>query len=81
MTNADWWATAKTPGQAKQRPARPSGRVWTMHHGTHEATLDLRLVPGLGAEIVLSIDNELRRARFYWRTQALEMSSPRRSPD
>jgi hypothetical protein len=33
----------------------------------------LRLVPGLGAEIVLSIDNELRRARFYWRTQALEM--------
>jgi hypothetical protein len=35
-----------------------------MHHGTHEAALDLRLVPGLGAQIVLSIDNELRRARF-----------------
>ena len=30
-------------------------------------------MPGLGAEIVLSIDNELRRARFYWRTQVLEM--------
>ena len=50
---------------------RQSGRIWTMHHGTHEAALDLRLVPGLGADIVLSIDNELRRARFYWRTQAL----------
>jgi hypothetical protein len=44
-----------------------------MQHGAHEAALDLRLVPGLGAEIVLSIDNEFRRARFYWRTQALEM--------
>ena len=44
-----------------------------MHHGTHEAALDLRLVPELGAEIVLSIDNELRRARFYWRTQVFEM--------
>ena len=44
-----------------------------MHHGNHEAALDVRLVPGLGAEIVLSIDNELRRARFYWRTQVLEM--------
>ena len=73
MTNADWWATVKTPGKPKERPPRPSGRVWTMHYGTHEAALDLRLVPGLGAEIVLSIDNELRRARFYWRTQALEM--------
>ena len=70
MTNADWWATVKTPGQVKERPPRPSGRVWTMHHGTHEAALDLRLVAGFGAEIVLSIDNELRRARFYWRTQA-----------
>ena len=47
---------------------RQSGRTWTMHHGTHEAALDLRLVPGLGADIVLSIDNESRRARFYWRT-------------
>ena len=73
MTNAEWWATVKTPAQAKERPPRPSGRVWTMRHGTHEAALDLRLVPGLGAEIVLSIDHELRRARFYWRTQALEM--------
>lgn len=70
MTNADWWATVKTPGRAKAQPPRPSGRVWT---STHKAALDLRLVPGLGAEIVLSIDNELRRARFYWRTQALEM--------
>ena len=73
LTNADWWATVKTPGQAKARPPRPSGRVWTMHHGTHKAALEMRLIEGLGAEIVLSIDNELRRARFYRRTQVLEM--------
>lgn len=73
MTDSEWWARVKSPGQAKEFPPRLSGRVWTMRHGSHEAALDLRLVEGLGAEIVLSIDSELRRARFYWRTQALEM--------
>ena len=73
MTNAEWWATVKTPAQVKARPPRLSGRVWTMRHGSHEAALDMRLIEGLGAEIVLSIDNELRRARFYGRTQVLDM--------
>jgi hypothetical protein len=33
----------------------------------------VRLVDRIGAELVLSVNGELRRARFYWRTQFLEL--------
>ena len=63
----------ETPDWLKSRRRNDLRARQDVRHGTHEAALDLRLVSGLGAEIVLSIDNELRRARFYWRTQMLEM--------
>jgi hypothetical protein len=31
----------------------------------HEAPIELRAVPGVGAELVLSVDGELRRTWLY----------------
>jgi hypothetical protein len=38
-------------------------RVWTLHKGDHAAAIDLKVVPGIGAEIVLTVDGELRKTR------------------
>lgn len=73
MTDSDWWATVKTKPKSASQPPRPSGRVLTLHHGQHIASLDLRLVENLGAELVLSVNGQLRRARFYRRQQVLEL--------
>ena len=40
-------------------------RVWTLRKGELEAATDLRPVPGIGAEVVLTVDGELRRSRLY----------------
>jgi hypothetical protein len=36
--------------------------VWTLHKGEHAAATDLKAVPGIGAEIVLTVGGELRNA-------------------
>ena len=65
MTNADWWARVV---QARtERADLIPRRVWTLRNGSREAAIDLREVPGVGAEIVLSVDGELRRSRLYRR--------------
>jgi len=33
--------------------------------GEHEATIDLKAVPGIGAEIVLTVDGEMRKTRLF----------------
>ena len=73
MTNSDWWATVKQPVQPKAVPARETGRVLTLHKGTHEAALDLRTVPAIGHELILSVDGEWRRMRVFRRQQPLEL--------
>jgi len=73
VTNPEWWASCKKPIVPREPPRRLSGRVWTLHRDRHEATLDLRLVEHYGAEILLTVNGELKRARFYWRTQVLAM--------
>jgi hypothetical protein len=40
-------------------------RVWTLHKGEHAAAIDLKAVPGIGAEIVLTVDGELRKTRLF----------------
>jgi hypothetical protein len=69
MTNADWWARV-----VQARTARDDlmpQRLWTLHKGEHAAAIDLKAVPGIGAEIVLSVDGEMRRTRlFRWHEQA-----------
>jgi hypothetical protein len=72
MTNADWWA------RVVQTRARHddllSQRVWTLRKSGDEAVMGLRAVPGVGAEIVLSVDGELRRTRLYRAYEQAELS-------
>lgn len=40
-------------------------RLWTLRRSQHEATLDLRTVPAMGRELLLSVDGNIRRSRLY----------------
>ena len=73
MTSADWWARVV---QARtEHDDRLPRRVWTLRKGTSEAAIDLRAVSGIGAEIVLTVDGELRRTRLYRAHEQAELSS------
>ena len=48
-------------------------RVWVLRKGTSEAAIHLRAVPGIGAEIVLTIDDELRRSRLFRSHEQVEL--------
>ena len=53
MTNTDdWWARV-VQARTERDDLRPQ-RVWTLHKGEHAAAIDLKAVPGVGAEIVLA---------------------------
>ena len=49
-------------------------RIWALCKDGHQATVDLRAVPGVGAELVLSVNGELRRARLYRAHEQAELS-------
>ena len=55
---------ARRPSAHRARYRLPRPR-WTLRKGTSEAAIDLRAVSGVGAEIVLTVDSELRRSRLY----------------
>jgi hypothetical protein len=40
-------------------------RAWTLHKGEHAAAIDFKAVPGIGAEVVLTVDGEWRKARLF----------------
>jgi hypothetical protein len=40
-------------------------RLWALRKGEHEAAIDLKAVPGIGAEIVLTVDGEMRKTRLF----------------
>jgi hypothetical protein len=63
MTNADWWARVVQARTARE-DLLPE-RVWALRKGEHEAAIDLKAVPGLGAEIVLTVDGEMRKTRLF----------------
>jgi hypothetical protein len=63
MTNSDWWARV-VKARTEHDDLIPR-RVWTLRKGEQEAAIDLRPVLGIGAEIVLTVDGELRRSRLY----------------
>jgi hypothetical protein len=63
MTDADWWARV-VQARAAREDLLPK-RVWSLRKGGHEATIDVRAVSGVGAEIVPTVNGELRRSRLY----------------
>ncbi len=72
MTNADWWARV-VEARTRHDDLLPQ-RVWTLRKSGHEAAIDLRAVPGVGAEIVLTVDGEWRRPRLYRAHEQAELS-------
>ena len=48
-------------------------RVWALRKGEHEAAIDLT-VPGIGAEIVLTVDGELRKTRLFRSHEQAELT-------
>jgi hypothetical protein len=65
MTNADWWARV-VKARTEHEDLLPQ-RVWALRKGEHAAAIDLKAVPGVGAEIVLTVDGELRKTRLFRR--------------
>jgi len=72
LTNAAWWARV-VQARTERADLLPQ-RVWTLRNGTSEAAIDLRAVPGIGAEIILTVDGELRRTRLYRAHEQAELS-------
>jgi hypothetical protein len=63
VNDAAWWARV-VQARTERDDLRPQ-RVWTLHRGEHAAAIDLKAVPGIGAEIVLTVDGELRKTRLF----------------
>jgi hypothetical protein len=73
VNDAAWWARV-VQARTERDDLRPQ-RVWTLHKGEHAAAIDLKAVPGTGAEVVLTVDGEWRRTRlFRSHEQAAELS-------
>jgi hypothetical protein len=71
MTNADWWARV-VQARTERDDLLPQ-RVWALRKGEHEAAIDLKAIPGIGAEIVLTVDGEWRRSRLFRSHQQAEL--------
>jgi hypothetical protein len=63
MNDAAWWARV-VQARTERDDLRPK-RVWTRHKGEHAAAIDLKAVPGVGAEMALTVNGELRKTRLY----------------
>jgi hypothetical protein len=59
MTNADRWARV-VEARTERDDLRPK-RVWVLRKEGREAAIDVKAVPGMGAEIVLSDGSGARR--------------------
>jgi hypothetical protein len=68
MNDAAWWARV-VQARTERDGLRPH-RVLALRKDGHEAAIDLKAVPGIGAEIVLTVDGELRKTRLFRFTRA-----------
>src|SRR5215213_8257264 len=76
MTNADWWARV-VQARTERDDLLPQ-RLWALRKGEHEAAIDLKAVPGIGAEIVLTVDGAWRKTRLFRSHEQADWSA--RSP-
>jgi len=63
--NSEWWDRAKTPPQPETIPVRPRDRVCTLRKDQHEATLETRIVRGVGQELIFSINGGWLRMKVF----------------
>jgi hypothetical protein len=66
MTNHAWWA--RVVQDRTERDDLRLQRVSTLHKGDHAAATDLKAVPGIGVEIVLTVDGSCARRACSDRT-------------
>jgi hypothetical protein len=50
-------------------------RVWTLRNGTREVAIDVKALPGIGAEIVITADGEWRKTRLFRSHEQAELVS------
>jgi hypothetical protein len=53
VNDTAWWARV-VPARTERDDLRPQ-RVWTLHNGDHAAAIDVKAEPGIGAEVVLTV--------------------------
>jgi hypothetical protein len=71
MTNADRWARV-----VQARTAREDLRVGALHKGEHEAAIDVKVVPGIGAEIAIADTRAMFEAERWARFTSRTMQAP-----
>jgi hypothetical protein len=59
----------RTPDSTAREDLGPQ-RVWTLHKGEHAAAIDLNSVPGIGAELVLTMTKAAQDAAVRSHEQA-----------
>jgi hypothetical protein len=67
-------ANGVTTNRSKHENALAVKALWTIRKGEHEASLRVRQVPGIGAEIALFIDGELQ-SRLYRAHEQAELAT------
>jgi hypothetical protein len=73
MTNPDRWARV-VEARTERDDLRPK-RVWVLRKEGREAAIDVKAVPGMGAEIVLS-DGQWRKTRLFRSHEQAELVGP-----
>jgi hypothetical protein len=63
MNGAALWARV-VEARTNREDLRPQ-RMWALRKDGREAAIDVKAVPGIGAEIVLTVDGELRKTRLF----------------
>jgi hypothetical protein len=66
MTNSDWWDRAKLPPRPQPIEIRKRETICTLCNHQHQATLETRVVHGVGQELIFSINGHWRRMRVFW---------------
>jgi hypothetical protein len=63
VNDAAWWARV-VQARTERDDLRPK-RVWVLRKDGREAAIAVKAVPGVGAEIVLSVDGQWRKTRLF----------------
>jgi hypothetical protein len=77
VNDTAWWARV-VPARTERDDLRPQ-RVWTLHNGDHAAAIDVKAEPGIGAEVVLTSNSELRKTRLFRSTSRRNWSAQSRT--
>ena len=71
MNDAAWWARV-VQARTERHDLRWK-RIWVLRKEGREAAIDVKAVPGAGAEIVLTVDGELRKTRLFQSHEQAEL--------